>query len=167
MKTKKSKSRIHCFPPIVNKECKVIILGTAPSVIGLQKKECYGNPRNHFWKLVYRLFNQQVEQDYEKKKKFLLRNKIAIWNVIKSCSRSGSLDHNIRDVEINDFETFFKEYPNIKAVFLNGGMAAKLFTKHVKVNNGIVVHKLPSSSPANTQKFDSKLESWKRITDYI
>jgi len=80
------------FEPIVDKNCKVLILGTMPGEISLQKQQYYANKQNQFWKIIYSLFNKDVEDDYEKRKIFLLDHHIAIWDVLKSCDREGSRD---------------------------------------------------------------------------
>nr|MBO2494162.1 DNA-deoxyinosine glycosylase [Clostridia bacterium] len=155
------------FEPIVDKNCKVLILGTMPGEISLQKQQYYANKQNQFWKIIYSLFNKDVEDDYEKRKIFLLDHHIAIWDVLKSCDREGSSDSKIANPVSNDFETFFNNYPNIKAVFFNGSEAEKLFMKLVmgKMNlrEDLSFHRLPSTSSANRMPFKDKLDRWKVI----
>lgn len=87
--------KIKSFEPLVDKESKVLILGSMPGVMSLNKQQYYGNPRNHFWKIIYSLFNEVEDELYEQKKAFLLRKGIALWDVINNCYREGSLDSNI------------------------------------------------------------------------
>ena len=162
---------ITSFEPIVNKNCKVLILGTMPSVTSLKKQQYYGNKQSHFWRIIYNLFNKDVEEDYENKKIFLLNHHIAVWDVLKSCDREGSSDSKIINPVPNDFETFFKNYPNIKAVFFNGSKAEELLKRLVigKMNlkEGLLFYRLPSTSPARIMRFEDKLEQWKAILSYL
>ncbi|MCK9217634.1 MAG: DNA-deoxyinosine glycosylase [Firmicutes bacterium] len=158
---------ITSFEPIVNKDCKVLILGTMPGAMSLEKKQYYGNKRNQFWKIIYGLFNKEVEEDYEDRKRFLLNQQIAIWDVLKSCYREGSSDSKIINPIPNDFEAFFIEYPNIKKVYFNGKKAEEFFIKMAKgekyLKEGLMFYRLPSTSPANAIRFKDKLEQWKAI----
>ena len=70
------------FEPIINKESEILILGSLPSIISLREKQYYANPRNHFWKILYSVFNSEISYDYNARKEFLLKNKIALWDVI-------------------------------------------------------------------------------------
>ena len=162
---------ITSFEPIVDKNCKILILGTMPSITSLKKQQYYGNKQNQFWKIIYKLFNKDIEEDYEKRKIFLLNHRIALWDVLKSCDREGSSDSRIVNPVCNDFETFFNIYPGIKAVFFNGSKAEELFKKLVmgkmQLKADLSFHGLPSTSPANTMRFEDKLERWKIILPYL
>ncbi|WP_138205126.1 DNA-deoxyinosine glycosylase [Haloimpatiens lingqiaonensis] len=159
------------FEPIIDKNCKILILGTMPSVRSLEKQQYYGNKRNQFWKIIYGLSNKEVEEDYENRKTFLLNQHIAIWDVLKSCDREGSSDSKIINPVSNDFETFFNQYPGIKTVFFNGSKAEELFIKLVIgkmcFKEGLLFYRLPSTSPANAIRFKDKLERWKVILSYL
>ncbi|MEN2776612.1 DNA-deoxyinosine glycosylase [Acetivibrio clariflavus] len=155
---------INSFEPIVNKNCKILILGTMPGVQSLKRHEYYGNDRNAFWKIIFSLFQQKLSNDYEQKKEFLLKNRIALWDVLKACNREGSLDNDIKDPIPNNFASFFKQYPNIEAVYFNGEPAEKFYRRLVGVKNSdIFFHRLPSTSPSNAVKFEEKLKYWKPI----
>jgi len=165
------KEMITSFEPIVDKNCRILILGTMPSVTSLKKQQYYGNKQNHFWRIIYNLFNKDVEEDYESRKIFLLNHHIAVWDVLKCCDREGSSDSKIINPVPNNFETFFKNYPNIKAVFFNGRKAEELFKKLVigKMNlkDDLLFYRLPSTSPARIMRFEDKLEQWKAILSYL
>lgn len=120
---------ITSFEPVVDEKCKILILGSMPSVKSLEKQQYYGNKRNHFWQIIYRLFGREMEEDYDKRKAFLLEHNIAVWDVLKSCDREGSSDSKIINPVPNDFVVFFNQYTNIKAVFFNGSKAEQLFNK--------------------------------------
>lgn len=163
--------RIHSFPPIVDSRAKVLILGTAPSVMSLDLNQYYGNPRNQFWSIVYGLFNRRPDEDYARRTAFLLEKRIAIWDVLESCRRTGSSDAKITDPVPNDFLAFFDRHPNITTVFFNGSKAEALFHQLVagkmQLRDGITYHRLPSTSPAHAVSFEKKLQAWKIILKAI
>lgn len=157
---------LNSFEPVINKDSRVLILGTMPGIKSLEKQEYYGNERNAFWKIIFSLFNKELTTDYEQRKEFLLQHNIALWDVLKSCDRKGSGDNEITNPVPNDFNGLFSQYPNIEAIYFNGEPAEKFFKKLVigtNTDSGIVFHKLPSTSPANAVKFEQKLKYWKLI----
>lgn len=162
---------IASFKPIVDKNCKILVLGTMPSVKSLEKQQYYGYKQNHFWKIIYSLFNKDIEDDYEDRKIFLLDHYIAVWDVLRSCDREGSSDSKIINSVPNDFETFFNRYSDIKAVFFNGSKSEELFKKLVigetRLKEGLLFFRLPSTSPANTMRFYDKLGQWKVILSHL
>ncbi len=147
---------ITSFEPIVDENCKILILGTIPSVMSLKKQQYYASKQNQFWRIMYNLFNKDVEEDYENRKIFLLNHYIAIWDVLKSCDREGSSDSRIIYPVPNDFGTFLNNYINIKTVFFNGSKAEKLFKKLVirkmDVKEDLLFYRLPSTSKAVNDK---------------
>lgn len=160
---------INSFKPIIDENSKIIILGSIPSVKSLKNNEYYGNPRNQFWKLIYSIFNEEMENEYSKRIDYILRHKIALWDVISNCFRPGSLDTSIRNASINDFETLFKEHPNIKYIFFNGAKAENLFMKNIdrKQIEDKLLFKLPSSSPARAIPLQEKIKYWKKLKECI
>jgi len=157
------------FPQIVDEQSKVLILGTMPGERSLAKNEYYANPTNQFWKIISFVTGDNFNTSYEEKKKLLLKNKIAIWDVLMHCEREGSLDTNISDEVPNDFKTFFEKYPAIMAVFFNGGKAADLFPKHNLALPEKVYKTLPSTSSANTtMTFNEKANVWiEKISEFL
>ena len=101
--------RIFGLAPVVGDAPKVLILGSMPSVESLRKQEYYGNKRNHFWKIIFQLFDSHEQLEYEAKIAFLKEKNIALWDVLYSCHREGSLDSNIKDEEPNKIEVFAEE----------------------------------------------------------
>lgn len=156
---------ISSFKPIIDENSRVLILGSIPSVKSLEKGQYYGNPRNQFWKLIYLIFNEEIDESYSNRVRFLLGHSIALWDVICDCYREGSLDSNIKNAKVNDFKMLFKKYPNIKYIFFNGSKAESLFIKKVdgELLREKVLFKLPSSSPARAIPIETKLTYWKRI----
>ncbi|MDP4181400.1 MAG: DNA-deoxyinosine glycosylase [Bacillota bacterium] len=161
---------IHSFKPIVDEDCKILILGTMPGVQSLKKQEYYGNKQNAFWRIIFSLFNEEMTENYDEKISFILEHNIALWDVLKACEREGSLDSDIKNPEPNDFHELFSNYKRIKDVFFNGGPAEKLFKKYVSKSldaQGLIFHKLPSTSPAYTVGFDKKFDEWKSILNIL
>jgi len=154
----------YSFPPISNTDASILILGTMPSVQSLAASQYYGNPRNAFWKIIFALYNSPFSTDYEQRKNILLKNRIALWDVLEACVRPGSLDSAIEDEVPNDFNSFLKTHPNIKHIFFNGQKAAAYFKQYIKLENEYHLTTLPSTSPANAGKsFEIKLKEWSVI----
>ena len=160
-------NRIFSFPPIIDDCSKILILGSIPGVKSLEKQQYYGHPQNKFWKIIFELFNESFTDDYEEKINVLKKHHIALWDVIDSCERKGSLDSEIRNEEANQIEELLEEYPNIHAIFCNGGKSYKNLQKILGKNYKIPVFLLPSTSPLHTVSFEKKLEEWKRIKTYL
>ncbi len=155
---------IHCFAPLIDTSSKVLILGSMPGIKSLKKQQYYAHPRNYFWRILYTLFDKSYEEDYEKRRSFILEQHIALWDVLQSCEREGSLDAAIRGEEVNDFDWLFQTYSHIECVFFNGSKAYETFKKNIGFKyEGITFQKLPSTSPAHAIKVEDKLESWKVI----
>lgn len=157
--------QINSFPPIVNKECTTLILGSIPGVESLRKQEYYGHPRNAFWRIMFDLLGENETGNYSKKSEMMLEHKIGLWDVIRGCNRSGSLDSNIRNDEPNDFQTLFKECPNIQRVFFNGAKAYETYKKKVGFEEDKEYIRLPSTSPAHAVAFEEKLKNWEIVIE--
>ncbi len=160
-------NRISSFPPIVSNDAKILILGSVPGVKSLEMQEYYAHPQNKFWKIIFELFNENFSEDYLEKIKILKKNKIAVWDVIDSCERVGSLDTTIKNEESNDILQLLKKYQNIKTIFCNGGKSYQNLQKIVGKNFEIPIYLLPSTSPLHTISFEKKLESWKIIKTFL
>lgn len=160
-------NRIFSFPPIVDSNSKILILGSIPGVKSLQKQQYYAHPQNKFWKIIFELLDEAFTEDYGDKIQMLKKHCIALWDVIDSCERKGSLDSEIKNEEANQIPELLEKYPNIQAIFCNGGKsfknAQKILGKHFK----IPVFLLPSTSPLHTVSFEKKLEEWKRIKTHL
>ncbi|MCI9844878.1 DNA-deoxyinosine glycosylase [Flavobacterium pectinovorum] len=157
------------FAPIASNDATVLILGTMPGTKSLETQQYYGHAQNNFWRFMFEILNEDFTQDYENKKTLLIKNKIALWDVLQFCERIGSLDSAIKNEVPNDFEQFLRQHPNIKTILFNGQKAAAFFKKHVSVkDNKYQFILLPSTSPANAGKpFESKLNEWKIIREFI
>ena len=158
------REKIQAFPSIIEKNSKILILGSMPGVKSLAKQEYYGNPRNQFWSLIGETFQEEVPKSYPKKIEMIKKHGLALWDVISRCRRQGSLDVDIQEEEVNDFKKLLSTHKNIKKICFNGGKAYELFKKHVGFEGfSQEFVKLPSSSPANTASFEKKLSEWKKI----
>lgn len=122
---------IKSFDPIFDSNCKLLILGSCPSVASLQKGEYYGHKQNRFWRVIFKLLDEDFTADYEIKKQTLLKHGVALWDAIGLCQREGSLDSAITDVMPNDVNALIKR-GNIKCIALNGGKAKQVFLQQYK-----------------------------------
>lgn len=154
--------KIYSYPPVADAHCCVLILGTMPSVQSLKDGFYYAHPRNAFWRILAECTGEVRPETIEQKKGLLLRHHIALWDTAKSCVREGSLDSAMRDVELNDLDSFFKRYPQIERVLLNGTAAWTLYRRlPEKLIKARPCVKLPSTSPAYTLSYEKKLAAWK------
>lgn len=160
-------NRIFSFPPIIDENSKILILGSIPGVKSLEKQQYYGHPQNKFWKIIFELFNEKFTDDYSEKINILQKHQIALWDVIDSCERKGSLDSEIKNEEANKIEELLNVHQNIKAIFCNGGKSYKSVQKILGKNFRIPIYQLPSTSPLHTVSFEKKLEDWKKIVEYV
>lgn len=151
---------IHNIPPLYDKNSKILILGSFPSVKSREAEFFYGHPQNRFWKVVSTVLGCNCPQTVEEKRKMLLSHNIAVWDVIKSCEITGSSDSSIKNVMPNDLSEIFKT-ANIKAVFTNGATSYNLYKKYNKAPEAI---KLPSTSPANAAySLEHLIKEWSVI----
>jgi len=154
----------YSFPPIVKSSAKILILGTMPGKTSLEINEYYGYKHNNFWKIMFGLFETDFVNNYNLKKKLLKDNNIALWDTLKYCERKGSLDSNIKNEEINNFNVFFSENSNIKYILFNGKSAYNYYKKHIGFVDKYKYFSLPSTSPANaSMNYQTKLKHWSII----
>lgn len=153
----------HTFEPIYNKDSRILILGTLPSVKSRENQFYYGHPQNRFWKVIARITGEEIPATIEEKKALLLRNHIAIWDVIHSCRIAGSSDSSIQDVVANDFSGIL-ETASIEKIYANGGKAYELYQKYAYSKTGREICKLPSTSPANAgYSLERLCREWEQI----
>lgn len=138
----------HNIAPVYDKNSKILILGTFPSVKSREMQFFYGHPQNRFWKVLAHLVKQEPPKSVEEKKDFLLRNHIAVWDVIESCEIVGSSDSSIRNVHPANLMLILQE-ANIEKIFANGTKAYELYQKYSLPMTKRAAIKLPSTSPAN------------------
>jgi hypoxanthine-DNA glycosylase len=156
---------LHGLPPIIDGNSRFLILGTFPSVISLEKQEYYANPANHFWKILYRIWDTPFTEDYGQRLQFLAKHKIALWDVLASCERIGSGDNKIKNEKPNKLRALIRQYPNLTHLFFNGNKPLEFFVKHKLTEGRLVpVPTFPSTSPANTHLgLELKIERWRLL----
>ena len=158
------------FPPIAGVGARVLILGSLPGRKSLEMGQYYAQPQNGFWRIMERLFGAGPALPYDVRLTRLRAAGVAVWDVLAAGERSGSLDSAIvtSSIVINDFASFFEEYPSIRLVCFNGAKAAQLYTRRVlpvlvPAAAGLPTQLLPSTSPANASlRFEEKLARWSR-----
>lgn len=150
----------HTFEPVCDKNSEILILGTFPSVKSRENNFYYGHPQNRFWRVIAGITGSSVPETIEEKKELLLENHIAIWDVIESCTITGSSDSSIKDVTVNDIGALIED-SHICAIYGNGAKACELYDRYVKEQTGIEIVKLPSTSPANAAfRLERLCEEW-------
>ena len=150
------------FPPVVDAGIETLILGSFPSVASLGKAQYYGHPQNQFWRLIGAVIGEPLaDMDYEERKRTLLKHRIGLWDIIDACKREGSLDSEIRNPRHNDFDRVTRIAKKLRRVCFNGKTAGRMEPLFIEWGYETIV--LPSSSPANTMRFDVKLRQWRKI----
>ena len=154
---------IHPIPPLYSERSHTLILGSFPSVKSREGEFFYHHPQNRFWQVLAGVLGEAVPATIEEKRDLILRCDLALWDVIGSCTITGSDDASIRDVAANDLTPILSSAP-ITRIFCNGKTAHKLYVKHLQDNTGIEAICLPSTSPANAQWNLSRLiDAWQTI----
>lgn len=152
------------FLPLANVKSEILILGSMPGVKSLTEQQYYAHPQNRFWKLMGIICNCNDLHffSYEHKLEVLLKNKFALWDVIKTCNRDGSLDSDIQNEKANNITGLLKKHKNIKKICLNGNKAYSAFCKHFpELLEKYDCYKLPSTSPANAKyKLEDLYSIW-------
>jgi len=161
--------RVFSFEPIEDAASTVLILGSMPGKASLAAGEYYAHPRNVFWTIMGELVGAHPGLPYQDRLKILRCSGIALWDVLGSCVRPGSLDSRIEadSAAPNDFKSFFLGHPNITRVFFNGAKAEQCFLKYVRPSlesASLQYQRLPSTSPANAGiSYGQKLLAWRSV----
>lgn len=157
----------HTFSPIFNEESRILILGSFPSVKSRENSFYYGHPFNRFWKVLASVLECEIPNTIEEKRKMLIDNHIALWDVIQSCDIIGSSDSSIKNVEPTNIPYILKQC-DIRAIYANGKMAGKLYRKYLLEDIKRDIIELPSTSPANAgYGLEKLIEVWKQIKDSL
>jgi hypoxanthine-DNA glycosylase len=161
-------SQVNSFAPLAGPAARVLILGSMPGVASLKAQQYYAHPQNVFWKILGEALGFDPKASYEERTAHLMAERIAVWDVLASCAREGSLDAAIDNASAvpNDFQKFFAHHPRIERVCFNGGAAADLFTRrvrpHLATDREIDYVRLPSTSPAHAaMPFVEKARVWR------
>lgn len=154
---------VHPIEPLYDKNSKILILGSFPSVKSREEGFFYSHPQNRFWRVVSAVFGCETPATIEEKRSFLLSHNIAVWDVIASCDIEGSADSTIKNVQANDL-TIILDTAKIKRIFVNGKTAHRYYNKYIRDEIGREAVCLPSTSPANAAWSMEKLtDAWKVI----
>jgi len=159
------------FAPNSDLNARILILGSIPGRESLKAERYYAHPRNQFWRIMATLLGFAPDLPYADRLLALQAHGIALWDVMHSCQRAGSLDASIEPdtIEANDFAEFFQHHTAIRSVLFNGATAQATYNKHVLPGlPALPLHytRLPSTSPAHASlSFDQKLDAWKCILD--
>jgi double-stranded uracil-DNA glycosylase len=162
--------QVHSFPPIASRTSRVLILGTMPGGVSLRERQYYAHPQNGFWRIVGEILGFDPASAYEVRVALVQSAGIALWDVLKSCTREGSMDSAIDPATVvpNDLAGFSSEHPQIRRICFNGATAEALYLRHVQprlaANPELQHLRLPSTSPANAAlPFSAKLRAWQAI----
>lgn len=153
----------HPIPPLFDAQSRVLILGSFPSVKSREARFFYGHPQNRFWKLIALLYGERTPQTVEDKKRLVLSHHLALWDVIHSCTVTGSSDSSIRDVVPNDLRVIL-DNSAVHTIYCNGSASHQLYQRYLYPQTGIPAVRLPSTSPANAAWTLERLrEAWQVI----
>jgi len=161
-------ARSEGFPPVARRDATVLILGSLPGARSIEEQQYYAHPQNAFWKIMHALFG--VEGDYPSRCQMLADSGIALWDVLHSSVRPGSMDADIQlgSAQVNDFAAFFTRHSAIRQVCFNGRKAEQMFGRFVGgMPQDVRLIALPSTSPAYaSMPFSAKLDKWRAaLTD--
>ena len=157
---------VHPVPPLFDENSRILILGTFPSPKSRDGRFFYHHRQNRFWKVIAALANSPIPETIEQKKTMMLKNNIAVWDVILSCRITGAADSSIRDVVPTDLSVILNHAP-VERIFANGGTAYSLYMKYSYPKTGRQITKLPSTSPANASwNLDRLIDAWSVILPF-
>ena len=160
------KTPIRGFAPIAQRNARILILGSMPGRASLAAGQYYAHKQNAFWKIIGGLLGVDPASPYRVRVRALRASRIAVWDVLHSCVRPGSLDSSIAEETANDFKAFFRRHPGITHVFFNGAKAESSYRRHVlaAVERPLHYARLPSTSPAHASiPYARKLRAWRAI----
>jgi TDG/mug DNA glycosylase family protein len=156
------------FPPFVDERTRVLVLGSLPGEVSLARGQYYAHPQNQFWRLMQAVIGHPlVALHYDDRRAALKAAGVGVWDVLRSARRAGSLDAAIRDHEPNALPALVDALPALKAVGFNGATSAKIGMPLLAGRENLALIALPSSSPAYTLAFDSKLERWMALAAFL
>jgi hypoxanthine-DNA glycosylase len=156
------------FPPVVDRNTRLLVLGSLPGEASLRRGEYYGHPRNQFWRLLEGVIGTPLAgTPYPNRLEALLAAGVGLWDVVRSARRVGSLDTDIRDLTANDLEALVSTLPKLAAVAYNGATASAIGRRRLGASPGFAQTTLPSSSPAHAVAFERKAAEWGRLRAFL
>lgn len=152
----------HPFQPVYDERCRILILGSLPSVKSRENQFYYGHPRNRFWKVLATVYKEEPPESIQEKQAFLLRHHIALWDVVAQCDICGSSDSSIKNIVPNDITGILKEAP-VEKIITNGSKADELYRRYCQPFCEREAVRLPSTSPANAAwRLEALVEEWRK-----
>lgn len=149
------------FAPLINENSRILILGSLPGAESLRVQQYYAYKYNHFWKIIFEIFNGgEVLTDYDAKRRLLLGAGLALWDVVESAERDGSLDSRIKKLKPNDIPALLESCANVRFLIFNGGFAFSSYKKCFG-EPSLPYERVLSTSPACARRFEEKLEQWR------
>ena len=150
-------------------DARLLILGSLPGEVSLAQSQYYAHPQNRFWRLMAEVLEDSdaAGPEYEVRLAALARHGVGLWDVVKSATRTGSLDANIRGHAPNAVDDLVASLPHLKAVAFNGARAASIGRQLIPPSEGLALVDLPSSSPANTRPFAQKRAAWLALRPFV
>jgi hypoxanthine-DNA glycosylase len=156
------------FPPVVDAQARVLVLGTLPGEESLRRGEYYAHPRNLFWPIIFALFDERPALSYAERLTFLATHRIAVWDVCELGEREKSADMTIRLEQPNAIDRLLDHHPLIRSVAFNGTTARRLYDRHFARRAALTYLALPSTSPAHaTIDFSGKLARWTILREIL
>lgn len=153
----------HPFPPLYDKNSKILILGSFPSVKSREQMFFYGHPQNRFWRVMAAVLKSETPQTIPEKRALLLSHGIALWDVLAACEIRGSADSSIKNAVVNDLNPILSG-ADIEKIFVNGKTAERFYNKYTLKQTGRQAVCLPSTSPANaSMTLDKLIDAWSII----
>ena len=160
---RKKEKVVHEIAPVYDENSAVLVLGTMPSPLSRETGFYYGNPHNRFWSVLAEVLGEETPASVEERRAFLLRHRVALWDVCASCAIEGAADASIREVVPNDVAGLIAKL-KVKRVFFNGAKAEELFERFIAPPAGVEFIRLPSTSPANAScDLPRLVEAWRVI----
>jgi hypoxanthine-DNA glycosylase len=155
------------FAPVFDERARLLVLGSLPGEVSLARSQYYAHPQNQFWRLMGRVLGAELPADYEARLAALRDGGVALWDVVRTARRKGSLDAAIQDHEPNALAAFAASLPQLRAVAFNGAKAAAIGRRALGGAGGLELIDLPSSSPAYTMAFERKAAVWLALRPFL
>lgn len=152
------------FSPILPAHPRILILGTMPGGKSLELNQYYAHPQNQFWKFMGDIYGAHKSLPYTERVQILKDNAVAVWDVLSSCTRVSSMDADIKNAVVNDFEKFYHQNPTIHLVIFDSLTAENLYLKHAlpTLSKELIYKRVPSPSPAYARiNYETKLAMWR------
>ena len=152
--------------PAIPPATRLLLLGSFPGEESLRQSQYYAHPRNQFWRLLGEVITEPLAKlPYAKRLQRLARHRIGVWDIIADCEREGSLDGDIRNATLAQFDWLAGHAPKLRLVAMNGQKAGSAQRRIAALGYQTLV--LPSSSPAYTLSYAEKLRAWQALRPHV